>query len=230
MDERSGLALCIAEKLFIMPTESSAVLGTIQISLFELIVRRLSSTLEDRANFTPSQVFPFFPLPWEPTVDKARQRLDPLVPPKSTEAKLGKVARALLDHRQAMLDDPAKHGLGQAGKGDSFGPTRLYNFYDDPECSVPAIRQLRELHIALTRAVLDAYGWTDFKPTWEFGTPWIDGTTRFFPNAEARAEILARLQVLNHERHALELDLCKKHDLPVPAASTNVEDDEAEEP
>lgn len=180
-------------------------------------------------NFSPSQVFPFLPFPWEPTVDKARQRLDPLVPPKSTETKLGKVARALLDHRQAVLDDPAKHGLGQAGKGDSFGPTRLYNFYDDPECSVPAIQQLRELHIALTRAVLDAYGWTDFKPTWEFGTPWIDGTTRFFPNAEARAEILARLQVLNHERHALELDLCKKHDLPIPAASTSAEDDDPEE-
>ena len=91
------------------------------------------------------------------------------------------------------------------------------------------IATLRALHAEMDRAVLDAYGWTDFKPTWEFGTPWIDGTTRFFPNAEARAEILARLQVLNHERHALELDLCKKHDLPIPAASTSAEDDDPEE-
>ena len=228
-DAGTGLEIRPTHKLFIIPSESLALLAVISSLPFECFVRRVCSTMKSDLNFSPSQVFPFLPFPWEPTVDKARQRLDPLVPPKSTETKLGKVARALLDHRQAVLDDPAKHGLGQAGKGDSFGPTRLYNFYDDPECSVPAIQQLRELHIALTRAVLDAYGWTDFKPTWEFGTPWIDGTTRFFPNAEARAEILARLQVLNHERHALELDLCKKHDLPIPAASTSAEDDDPEE-
>jgi hypothetical protein len=228
-DPVMGLEIRPTHKLFILPSESFALLAVLSSVAFECFVRRVCSTMKSDLNFSPSHVFPFFPLPWEPTVDKARQRLDPLVPPKSTETKLGKMARALLDHRQAVLDDPAKHGLGPAGKGDSFGPTRLYNFYDDPECSVPAIQQLRELHIALTRAVLDAYGWTDFKPTWEFGTPWIDGTTRFFPNAEARAEILARLQVLNHERHALELDLCKKHDLPIPAASTSAEDDDPEE-
>lgn len=229
VDERLGLEIRPIDAGNVIPAATLGAHAVLTSAVFELFTRRLCSTMEDRLRFAPSQVFPFFPFPWEPTVDKARQRLDPLVPPKSTETKLGKVARALLDHRQAVLDDPAKHGLGQAGKGDSFGPTRLYNFYDDPECSVPAIQQLRELHIALTRAVLDAYGWTDFKPTWEFGTPWIDGTTRFFPNAAARAEILARLQVLNHERHALELDLCKKHDLPIPAASTSAEDDDPEE-
>ena len=227
-DEKTKLPLCITEKLFVMPSESFAVLGALQSSLFELLVRRLSSTLEERSNFTPSQVFPFFPFPWAPVVDQGKQRLNPLAPPKALETSLGKAARAVLDHRQAILDNPAKHGLDKAGKSDSFGPTKLYNLYDDPECSVPAIQQLRELHVALTRAVLDAYGWTDLKPRWEFGTPWIDGTTRYFPDAAARAEILARLQKLNHERHALELELCKKHDIPIPAA-TATDDEDADE-
>ena len=32
----------------------------------------------------------------------------------------------------------------------------------------PDILKLRELHAAMDRAVLDAYGWTDLKPTCEF--------------------------------------------------------------
>ncbi len=184
--------------------------------------------MEDRLRFSPSQVFPFFPFPWASVVDKDRERLNPLAPPKALEMTLGKAATAVLDHRQAVLDHPAKHGLGHVGKSDSFGPTKLYNLYDDPECNVPAIQQLRELHVALTRAVLDAYGWTDLKPRWEFGTPWIDGTTRYFPDAAARAAILDRLQKLNHERHALELELCRKHDIPIPA-STATDDEDTEE-
>lgn len=225
IDEKTLLPFCITEKIFVMPTDSFAVLGTLQSSLFELLVRRLSSTLKSDSNFSPSQVFPFFPFSWSSVVDKARQRLDPLTPPKPLEISLGKTARSVLDHRQAILDNPAKHGLDKVGKSDSFGPTKLYNLYDDPECNVPAVQQLRELHVALTHVVLDAYGWTDLKPRWEFGTPWIDGTTRYFPDAAARAELLDRLQRLNHQRHALELDLCKKHDIPIPAATATADDD-----
>jgi hypothetical protein len=225
LDAASGLEIRPTHKLFILPSESFALLATLSSAVFECFVRRVCSTMKSDLNFSPSHVFPFFAFPWMPKVAKGNERLDPCVPPSTTENELSKVVRALLNHRQAVLDDPAKNGLGQAGKGDSFGPTKLYNFYDDPDCTVPAIQKLRDLHVALTRAVLDAYGWTDFKPIWEFGTPWIDGTPRFFPNAEARAEILARLQALNHERHALELALCKKHNIPIPAATASDEED-----
>ncbi len=209
-DPDTDLEVLPTHQLFIVPSESCSVHAVLSAAVFETFARRVCSTLEDRLRFVPSQVFPFFPLPWAPTA--AQRRLDPLAPPAAVEKALGPAVRSLLEHRQAVLDLPAKHGLGRVG---DFGPTRLYNLFDDPSCALPAVQRLRERHVALTRAVLDAYGWTDLEPTWEFGAPWVDGTTRFFPDARTRAELLARLQALNHERHALELGLCERHDIPV---------------
>ena len=228
-DIHTNLEVRPTHNLFIIPSHLASVYSVVSSAIFECFMRRICSTLEDRTNFAPSQVFPYFPFFWESKVDKVRGRLDPLDPPKVSEKTISTTVNALLNHRQAVLDHPAKHGLTHVGKNDSFGPTKLYNLYDDPECTVPAIQQLRELHVSLTRVVLDAYGWTDFKPRWEFGTPWIDGTTRYFPDSASRAEILARLQKLNHERHAFELDLCAKHDLPIPTATAEAEDAEPED-
>ena len=48
------------------------------------------------------------------------------------------------------------------------GLTKTYNRFHDPDERSPEIVDLRELHAAMDRAVLDAYGWTDLKPTCEF--------------------------------------------------------------
>ena len=48
------------------------------------------------------------------------------------------------------------------------GLTKTYNRFHDPDERSPDILRLRDLHAALDRAVLDAYGWTDLKPTCEF--------------------------------------------------------------
>jgi len=45
---------------------------------------------------------------------------------------------------------------------------KTYNRFHDPEEQSPDILRLRELHAAMDRAVLDAYGWTDLQPTCEF--------------------------------------------------------------
>jgi hypothetical protein len=44
----------------------------------------------------------------------------------------------------------------------------LYNRFHDPNERSPDILKLRDLHAAMDRAVLDAYGWIDLKPTCEF--------------------------------------------------------------
>jgi hypothetical protein len=41
------------------------------------------------------------------------------------------------------------------------GMTKTYNRFHDPTESVGDIRRLRELHAAMDRAVLEAYGWQD---------------------------------------------------------------------
>ena len=43
------------------------------------------------------------------------------------------------------------------------GLTKTYNRFHDPDERSPDILKLRELHAAMDRAVLDAYGWTDLK-------------------------------------------------------------------
>ena len=48
------------------------------------------------------------------------------------------------------------------------GLTKTYNRFHDPNETAADILKLRELHAAMDRAVLDAYGWTDLKPTCEF--------------------------------------------------------------
>lgn len=90
------------------------------------------------------------------------------------------------------------------------GLTNTYSRFHDPEEQDPDIVKLRELHAAMDRAVLDAYGWNDIPTDCEFlldfeiedeeewgnkKKPW-----RFrWPDA-VHDEVLARLLELNAER------------------------------
>ena len=93
------------------------------------------------------------------------------------------------------------------------GLTKTYNRFHDPNERSPDIQRLRELHAAMDRAVLDAYGWTDLKPTCEFLLDYEDdedeeeagGRQRKKPWRyrwldDFRDESLARLLELNKQR------------------------------
>jgi hypothetical protein len=94
------------------------------------------------------------------------------------------------------------------------GLTKTYNRFHDPNESSPDIHKLRELHAAMDRAVLDAYGWTDLKPTCEFLLDYEEdededesggGRRRKKPwryrwPDDFRDEVLARLLELNRQR------------------------------
>src|SRR5829696_1906811 len=94
------------------------------------------------------------------------------------------------------------------------GLTKTYNRFHDPDERSADIDRLRELHAAMDRAVLDAYGWHDLQPTCEFlldyeeddedeesagprrrKKPW----RHRWPDA-IRDEVLARLLQLNRDR------------------------------
>ena len=55
-----------------------------------------------------------------------------------------------------------------AGVRNDEGLTKTYNRFHDPEVRDPDILKLRELHAAMDRAVLDAYGWTDVPTDCDF--------------------------------------------------------------
>src|SRR5207247_3471485 len=88
------------------------------------------------------------------------------------------------------------------------GLTKTYNRFHDPDERDPEILKLRELHAAMDRAVLDAYGWSDIKTDCEFLLDYeIDeewGSKkkpyRYRWPDEVRDEVLARLLELNAER------------------------------
>ena len=99
-------------------------------------------------------------------------------------------------------------------KRENEGLTAIYNRFHDPDERSPDIFKLRELHAAMDRAVLDAYGWTDLKPTCEFLLDYEEdededesggGRRRKKPwryrwPDDFRDEVLARLLELNRQR------------------------------
>jgi hypothetical protein len=93
------------------------------------------------------------------------------------------------------------------------GLTKTYNRFHDPDERSPDILKLQELHAAMDRAVLDAYGWTDLEPTCDFHLDYEEeieedaggGRRRKKPwryrwPDDVRDEVLARLLELNRQR------------------------------
>ncbi len=93
------------------------------------------------------------------------------------------------------------------------GMTKTYNRFHDPDETGDDIQRLRELHAAMDRAVLEAYGWHDLAaraaPIFLDETNEDDHTYqgRLFWPSDFRDEVLARLLALNAERHAEEVRL-----------------------
>ena len=93
------------------------------------------------------------------------------------------------------------------------GMTKTYNRFHDPNETAEDIQRLRELHAAMDRAVLEAYGWHDLaaraEPIFLDETNEDDHTYqgRLFWPSDFRDEVLARLLALNAERHAEEVRL-----------------------
>jgi hypothetical protein len=89
------------------------------------------------------------------------------------------------------------------------GLTKTYNRFHDPNERESDILKLRELHAAMDRAVLNAYGWSDIPNECEFildyetdeeetgnkKKPW-----RYRWPDEVRDDVLARLLELNSKR------------------------------
>ena len=89
------------------------------------------------------------------------------------------------------------------------GLTKTYNRFHDPNEDSPAIAKLRNLHAAMDRAVLNAYGWQDIPTDCEFLLDYeIDesewGTKKKPYRYRWPNEVLARLLELNAERAAQE--------------------------
>ena len=174
-----------SHKLNIFPYASYATFAALQSEPHDLWARFFGSTMKDDAVYTPSDCFETFPFPesWE------------------THSALESAGNACYDFRAALMIE------------NDEGMTKTYNRFHDPDERDPRIEELRRLHAAMDRAVLDAYGWDDIPTDCEFLLDYeIDEETwgrkrkpwRYrWPDA-VRDEVLARLLALNAKRAAEE--------------------------
>ena len=185
--------MAFAHTVLVFPLPDFTSFAVLQSRLHMIWSALLGPTMKDDLRYTPSDCFETFPFPetWE------------------THPALEAAGEAYYDFRAALMV-----------KNDE-GMTKTYNRFHNPDERDPRIAELRELHAAMDRAVLDAYGWRDIPTDCEFLLDYeIDEETwgrkkkpyRYrWPDA-VRDEVLARLLALNAER-AREEHLARLRDL-----------------
>ena len=174
-----------ADSTIILPFDTHAAFCALQSRPHEIWARFFGSSLEDRLRYTPSDCFETFPFPegWE------------------THPGLEAIGKTYYDFRASLM------------VRNDEGLTRTYNRFHDPDDHDPDIAKLRDLHAAMDRAVLDAYGWCDITTDYEILLDYAIDEEEWgrrkkpwhyrWPDA-VRDEVLARLLELNAARSAEE--------------------------
>jgi hypothetical protein len=183
---------CISNTIIGFSSASYRHFALLQSVAHETWVRGVSSSLKDDPRYVPEICYKFFPFPsdWE------------------ENAALEEAGKTYYEFRAELM------------VRNDEGLTKTYNRFHDPDERSPDILRLRELHAAMDRAVLDAYGWSDIPTDCQFlldyeededeevettgkkrkkKKPW-----RYRWPDEVRDEVLARLLALNAERAAQE--------------------------
>ncbi len=171
----------------------------------EVWARFFASSLKDDLRYTPSDCFETFPFPrgvLEVGSGASEPGSSSHAPPATLHA-LESAGCAYYEFRASLMIR------------NNEGLTKTYNRFHDPSETSPDIVKLRELHAALDRAVLEAYGWHDLAETatceflldYEDEEDDEDGKTsrrkkpwRYRWPDDFRGEVLARLLALNQER------------------------------
>jgi N-6 DNA Methylase len=176
--------LVLNEKTVVFATDHFSFLSVIQSHVHEVWVRFFSATLKDDLQYTPSDCFESFPFP--------NDYLE--------NSRLEDAGRTYFDFRAELMI-----------RNDQ-GLTKTYNRFHDPNEDSTDILRLRELHAAMDRAVLDAYGWQRMLPICQFFPEFDDEEEedeggrpkkkkyRYRWPEDVHDEVLARLLDLNRQR------------------------------
>jgi hypothetical protein len=186
-----ALALASSRQVFantlgVIALQSYHSFAALQCRIHEAWARFFGSSMKDDLRYTPTDCFETFPFPKH----------------FETDPRLEATGKAYYEFRADFM------------VRNNEGLTKTYNRFHDPDEQSPDIKRLRELHAAMDRAVLDAYGWIDLQPTHDFILDYEEdddeedsGRTRRrkkpyryrWPD-DFRDEVLARLLRLNQER------------------------------
>jgi hypothetical protein len=176
--------LIYSQNLNVVCSENWSMFCALSSRPHEVWAKLPGGDLGDTFYYPLRAVFPTFPFP----------------PYFESDAALEAAGQAYHDHR-AQLMIARNEGL-----------TKTYNRFHDPNEKSPDIVRLRELHEAMDRAVLTAYGWSDLaeriasdpeampRHLTEDAEDDHKYQGRYFWPAPIRDEVLARLLALNAER------------------------------
>ena len=171
--------------LIVFPIATYESFAVLQSRFHQIWSAFLGPTMKDDLRYTPSDCFETFPFPAGCETDPA----------------LEAAGHAYYEFRASLM------------VRNDEGLTKTYNRFHDPYENDSEIAKLRELHAAMDRAVLDAYGWTDIPTDCEFLLDYeIDEEEwgsrkkpyRYRWPDDVRDEVLARLLELNARRAAEE--------------------------
>ncbi len=176
-----GSEVIVASPHPVFAVESLSAFSSLQCSVHETWVRFFGSSFKDDLRYTASDCFETYPFPenWK------------------THPDLEAVGKAYYEFRAALM------------VRNNEGLTKTYNRFHDPNEREPDILNLRELHAAMDRAVLDAYNWKDIPTACEFLLDYESGDDegsnkkkpwRYRWPDDVRDEVLARLLELNAKR------------------------------
>ena len=209
--------MVFAHTTYVYSFESYAAFSVLQSQPHEIWARFLGSSMKDDLRYTPSDCFETFPFP--DCTPKAERQLCSR-PVDGTDdigvPALGDKSAKATGQPDGWASNPNLEAVGQAYYEyraalmvrNGEGLTKTYNRFHDPYEDDPEIGRLRELHAAMDRAVLDAYGWCDIHTDCEFLLDYeIDEATwgrkkrpyRYRWPDYIRDDVLARLLALNAE-------------------------------
>jgi hypothetical protein len=186
----------VAHTVVVFADETYALLGVLQSRSHEAWARFFGSSMKDDLRYTPSDCFETFPfpVPFDPTDDPAVE---------AHRAALEAAGKTYYEYRAALMIR------------NNEGLTTTYNRFHAPDEHDPEIQKLRDLHEAMDRAVLAAYGWADLPTRCEFLLDYEEEELddeedtgkrkrkkpyRYRWPDEVRDEVLARLIDLNQRR------------------------------
>ncbi len=160
-----------SQKIIVFASNSPSLQAVLSSSVHYLWARKYSSSLRKDLSYTPSDSFLTLPRP------------------ESTE-RLNGIGKTLNSERREIM---LRRDLGL---------TKLYNLVNDPGIADSAdadVARMREIHVELDQAVIDAYGWSE---PLEHGFHTYRQMRRWTVRPVARVVILDLLLEENHRRAA----------------------------
>jgi len=225
---RQPIGRVFSHGVYVYPLPRDAHFATLQSRVHEGWARLLSSTMEDRLRYTPSDCFTTFPFPADASTGELEAIGGTL---NTTRAHYAAMTWQGLTTTYNQLKDPGYTGDLSLSSSErpatppsaATAPPGLSAQVDTittdpdllhPETRVAYIHYLRRLHEDLDRAVLAAYGWSDIAvPPYCPATPADRAAGALFEDT-----VIDRLFALNAERAAEEAAAAGRVAATQPAA------------